>query len=79
MNSACPVPSVGDLVWVPDKTCAWKAMTARSPSQVVTINGPRVALIKETHPLTILVNIEGEQETVHVGRRDVYDLGDLYD
>jgi len=79
MSNGLAAGTVGDLVWVPDQTCGWKAMTSTSPSHVVTINGPSVALIKEIKPLTILVNIEGTQESLTVHPKDIYDIGDLYD
>jgi hypothetical protein len=79
MSSGLALAAVGDLVWVPDQTCGWKAMTPTSPSHVVTINGPSVALIKEVKPLIILVNVEGTQEALTVHHKDVYDIGDLYD
>ena len=63
---------VGDLVWVPDKTCGW------SPERTIEISGPTLGLIKDVAPLRILVNINGTQEELSVLRKHVYDMGDLY-
>ena len=64
--------SVGDLVWVPDKTCGW------SHEKTVEISGPTLGLIKGISPLRILVNINGTQEELSVLKRHVYDMGELY-
>ena len=69
MNSA----TIGDLVWIPDRTSAWDAAKA------LQISGPRLALIKALSPLTILVNVEGSQEELSVHTQDIYEIGDLYD
>lgn len=65
--------SVGDLVWVPDKTQVWGS------SKALEIEGPTLGLIKGVRPFKILVNVEGTQEELLVHRKDVYDIGDLYD
>ena len=65
--------SIGDLVWVPDQTSGLR------DDSVVAIPGPILGLIKETHPLRILVNVEGEQTELAVAPTDIYDIGDLYD
>lgn len=65
--------TVGDLVWIPDRTCCWSAQKA------VEISGPLLALIKGVKPLTVLVSLEGDQKELAVHRKDVYDIGDLYD
>ena len=64
--------SVGDLVWVPDKTCGWSA------DKTVEIRGPTLGLIKDVAPFRILVNIDGAQQELSVLRKHVYDMGDLY-
>tara|TARA_R110002020_G_scaffold474671_2_gene706695 strand:- start:227 stop:436 length:210 start_codon:yes stop_codon:yes gene_type:complete len=64
---------VGDLVWVPDQTAGVANDSA------VSISGPLLGLVKDIHPLTILVNVHGLQTAVAVVDRDIYDIGDLYD
>ena len=65
---------VGDLVWVPDKTCAWDA------AQVVEICGPTLGLVKDpSNPLRILVRTDDGQDELSVFKKDVYDIGDFYD
>ena len=47
--------------------------------KAVEISGPLLALIKGVKPLTVLVSLEGDQKELAVHRKDVYDIGDLYD
>tara|TARA_R110000824_G_scaffold11622_14_gene51000 strand:+ start:20030 stop:20239 length:210 start_codon:yes stop_codon:yes gene_type:complete len=63
---------VGDLVWVPDKTCAW------SHEKTIQISGPTLGLVKDVAPLRILVNVDGSQEELSVLKQHIYDMGDLY-
>ena len=65
--------AIGDLVWIPDRTSAWDSAKATE------IAGPRIGLIKGVSPLIILVNVKGSQEELAVHRKDIYEIGDLYD
>jgi hypothetical protein len=71
--------SIGDLVWVPDRTRGRNDKLSFGKC-VVYVNGPLIGLVmaQDTNEMKVNLNMDGVSRDISFMKRDIYALGDLY-